>query len=1090
MVYNGDEVSAVVVDFGSHTTRGGFAGEDGPRVVTPSFYGYMNVEEDAPPATNGDGNGNGGDDDPMDGSTEKKEKKGKRKFFFGDDGVSVWRKDMEIGSFMVDGIVNDAEAAGQMLSYVLRSRMGVDPTEHPLMLTEPAWSTPASRETLAQLAFEGEGVPAMYFGSSGVLSAFAAGKPTALVLDVGYANSSAVPVVEGYALRAGTMRQPLASSLVLAQLHHHFQTPTPTRAFPLSLLPRQLIARRDTSVDPGTQPHPGLREDRGEDTTASWRAWAEQGVVENWKEACSELVSARGFDIRTATNLPQVLYEFPDGYQQYFGEERYRFTEMLYDPKNYFDQSYEPPALLRATPSSDHSHSLKDAVSLSQLVHDSIMACDVDVRAALLQNIVVVGNTSLTRGLTERLDVELATLMPSQKIKIHSPSIPYERKYSAWLGGSVLASLGTFHQLWVTKDEYEEHGMNIVHQRCNPISITSMSAPSSRATTPSPDSPSPSSSSVSLADISASDAPPTTAPSLPTTAPSLPTTAPSLPTTPSRARAVPIYSPLAATANTPPRPPENPRCVADYTSTSESGSSFSGTDLSLSSPSSPLDALGARSPRQSQPSPIASTQSQPSPIPSTRVLPPAPPAPEDATARRAHILATAINARKAARAAAAISPSKGADEITEAIAGLDLNAGAASKTVAVDGEDVFTDSGPAETDAPNTKTGSRSRSVNPLNLPYFSLSRPLAGHFDRPPNVVYTRDASEADDLIACLRGPLGFDLEWPPPGIGPVLRRQNQDGSIKHYRAGKWDPLANKYVWPQGRTAVVQVADSRTVVVYHIPIDGVFGPGLKAVLNDPTRLKLGVNISMDARKLHRDELIENTSSLLELSHVARLVDPDAWTRSGRLISLARLTQHYLGVPLDKNEGIREGAWSQDLNSVQIEYAANDAYVGVLIYNAMVRRAEERGITADLAMLKMQVAIPQFSAPAVKLAESTRRHPAVVAATRAGAKPRQSLALSLFVAGGSVSDLATALHISTRTVQGYVAQAAQLIPADEYEGYGELAVRLCEAFPIDSYPAVRNVEFFRKLRGIASARDKADRVPVHDVQEHEWGPDY
>lgn len=461
MVYNGDEVSAVVVDFGSHTTRGGFAGEDGPRVVAPSFYGYMNVEEGEPPAANGDG------DDPMDGSAEHKEKKkGKRKFFFGDDGVGVWRKEMEVGSFMVDGIVNDAEAAGQMLSYVLRSRMGVDPTEHPLMLTEPAWNTSSARETLTQLAFEGEGVPAMYFGSSGVLSAFAAGKPTALVLDVGYANSSTVPVVEGYALRAGTMRQPLASSLILAQLQHHFQTPNNTRTFPLSLLPRQLIARRDTSVDPGVQPHPVLREDRAEGTTASWRAWAEQGVVENWKEACSELVNVEGFDFKTATNLPQVLYEFPDGYQQYFGEERYRFTEMLYDPKNYFDQSYEPPALLRATPSGDHSHSLKDTVPLSQLVHDSVMACDVDVRAALLQNIVIVGNTSLTRGLTERLDRELALLMPSQKIKIHSPSIPYERKYSAWLGGSVLASLGTFHQLWVTKDEYEEHGMNIVHQRC------------------------------------------------------------------------------------------------------------------------------------------------------------------------------------------------------------------------------------------------------------------------------------------------------------------------------------------------------------------------------------------------------------------------------------------------------------------------------------------------------------------------------------------------------------------------------------------------------------------------------------------------
>ena len=73
----------------------------------------------------------------------------------------------------------------------------------------------------------------------------------------------------------------------------------------------------------------------------------------------------------------------------------------------------EPPAPLRTVESGPHAHSLRDLVPLSQLVHDSIMACDVDVRAGLLQNIVVVGNTSLTKGLTERLDLELAGLMPS-----------------------------------------------------------------------------------------------------------------------------------------------------------------------------------------------------------------------------------------------------------------------------------------------------------------------------------------------------------------------------------------------------------------------------------------------------------------------------------------------------------------------------------------------------------------------------------------------------------------------------------------------------------------------------------------------------
>ncbi|EJT49781.1 53 kda brg1-associated factor b [Trichosporon asahii var. asahii CBS 2479] len=336
------------------------------------------------------------------------EKKGKRKYYFGEDGVGVWRPGMEVGNFMVDGV-----AAGAMLKHVLRERLALDPSEHPLMLTEPAWNTPKAREELTQLAFEGEGVPALYFGSSGVLSAFAAGKPTALVLDIGYANASAVPVVDGYALRAGTMRQPLASSLVLNQLHHHFSNPTPTRDFGLSLLPRQLVKQRDTTGEAGAQPKPVVRDDRVQGTTPSWRAWAEQGVVDQWKEACAEVVSARGFDFQSARDLPQVVYEFPDGYHQYFGEERYRFTEMLFDPKNYFNQSIEPPASLRATPSGEHSHSLKDVVSLSQLVHDSIMACDVDVRAALLQNIVVVGNTSLTRGLVERLDVELATLLPS-----------------------------------------------------------------------------------------------------------------------------------------------------------------------------------------------------------------------------------------------------------------------------------------------------------------------------------------------------------------------------------------------------------------------------------------------------------------------------------------------------------------------------------------------------------------------------------------------------------------------------------------------------------------------------------------------------
>lgn len=99
----------MVVDFGSNTTRAGFAGEDGPRIVTPSFYGYIDAE--------GSGSSNGAEDapadgdDPMSGTGEDKkegdkdgEKKGKRKYYFGDDGAGVWRPNMEVGNFVVDGI--------------------------------------------------------------------------------------------------------------------------------------------------------------------------------------------------------------------------------------------------------------------------------------------------------------------------------------------------------------------------------------------------------------------------------------------------------------------------------------------------------------------------------------------------------------------------------------------------------------------------------------------------------------------------------------------------------------------------------------------------------------------------------------------------------------------------------------------------------------------------------------------------------------------------------------------------------------------------------------------------------------------------
>lgn len=59
---------------------------------------------------------------------------------------------------------------------------------------------------------------------------------------------------------------------------------------------------------------------------------------------------------------------------------------------------------------------------------------------------------------------EITTLVPpSMTLKVVAPP---ERKYSVWIGGSILASLSTFQEMWISKQEYNESGPKIVHRKC------------------------------------------------------------------------------------------------------------------------------------------------------------------------------------------------------------------------------------------------------------------------------------------------------------------------------------------------------------------------------------------------------------------------------------------------------------------------------------------------------------------------------------------------------------------------------------------------------------------------------------------------
>lgn len=178
-----------------------------------------------------------------------------------------------------------------------------------------------------------------------------------------------------------------------------------------------------------------LRENRGYLFTSA----SDFELVREMKEKMSYAEEHVGL----AQPHPDTSYELPDGQVITIGKECGECIEPLFCPSKL---GLELPGIHR-------------------MCYNSIQKCGMDVRRPLYSSITLCGGGTMSAGFQERMQAEMQALVPDTiKIKVYAPG---ERKYSVWIGGSILTSLSTFRSMWITREQYEDAGPAIIHNRAS-----------------------------------------------------------------------------------------------------------------------------------------------------------------------------------------------------------------------------------------------------------------------------------------------------------------------------------------------------------------------------------------------------------------------------------------------------------------------------------------------------------------------------------------------------------------------------------------------------------------------------------------------
>ncbi|KAF1385642.1 hypothetical protein PFLUV_G00109920 [Perca fluviatilis] len=236
------------------------------------------------------------------------------------------------------------------------------------------------------------------------------------------------------------VKSPLAGDFMSMQCRELFQE------LNVEIIPPYMIASKD-GVREGS-PASWKKKEKLPQVTRSWHNYMCNCVIQDFQASVLQ-VSDSPYDEQVAAQMPTVHYELPNGYNCDFGAERLKIPEGLFDPSN------------------AKGLSGNTMLGVGHVVTTSVGMCDIDIRPGLYGSVVVTGGNTLIQGFTDRLNRELSQKTPpSMRLKLIANNTTVERRFSAWIGGSILASLGTFQQMWISKQEYEEGGKQCVDRKC------------------------------------------------------------------------------------------------------------------------------------------------------------------------------------------------------------------------------------------------------------------------------------------------------------------------------------------------------------------------------------------------------------------------------------------------------------------------------------------------------------------------------------------------------------------------------------------------------------------------------------------------